>query len=183
MEDNRIVALYFERSEEAIEQSQKKYGRMLYTLGFSLLNNSEDAKESENDCYLTAWNKIPPDRPTFLGAYLAKIERYLCMNILKKRTAEKRPTFCEASEELLECIPDTDTVENSMTAGALREVINRFLRSLSDTERYIFVRRYFYNEPLSTIAGNLCFSEGKIKSILFRSREKLKKLLEEEKLL
>lgn len=181
MEDREIVALYFARNEAALAESQRKYGRMLYNLAMSLLHSREDSEECENDTYLSAWNKIPPERPIYLGAYLSKITRFLSMNILKKRSAEKRPeTVGTALEELEECIPDGDGVEKAFESRQIQAAINAFLRSLSSDDRYIFVRRYFYSEEVKTIAARLACSEGKVKTRLFRMRAVLKQRLEKE---
>ena len=181
MEDREIVALYFARNEAALAESKRKYGRMLLNLAVSLLQSREDSEECENDTYLSAWNKIPPERPIYLGAYLSKITRFLSMNILRKRSAEKRPeTVGTALEELEECIPDGDSVEKAFESRELKAVINSFLRSLSDDDRYIFVRRYFYSEEVKTIALRLSYSEGKVKTRLFRMRTVLKQRLEKE---
>ena len=179
MEDREIVALYFARNERAISETQRKYGRTLYALSLSLLGDSGDAEECENDTYLTTWNKIPPERPMFLGAFLCKITRFLSMNLLRKKGAEKRPkNINEALEELEECIPAGSSVEQMAENKELQKAINDFLRSLSSDDRYIFVRRYFYSESIQTIAFGLSFSEGRVKTRLFRMREQLKKTLE-----
>ncbi len=180
MDDKQIVDLYLARKESALRESQRKYGRMLCSLAMSLLKDAEDSKECENDTYFTAWKKIPPDRPEFLGAYLAKITRFLCMNFLRKKSAQKQPVVSEAIEELGECIPSGETVEGSMENKQLRAILNDFLRLLPADHRYIFVRRYFYAQSVKEIACSLSFSEGKVKTILFRMRGELKKRLEKE---
>ena len=181
MEDREIVALYFARNEAALAESKRKYGRMLLNLAISLLQSREDSEECENDTYLSAWNKIPPERPVYLGAYLAKITRFLSMNILRKRSAEKRPeTVGTALEELEECIPDSDGVEKALESRELKAAINAFLRVLSADDRYIFVRRYFYSEEVKAIAKRLSCSEGRVKTRLFRMRSLLQKRLEKE---
>ena len=116
MEDEKIVELYLLRNEEALGASKVKFGRMLLGLSQALLWNREDSEECENDTYLTAWNRIPPDRPSFLGAYLSKIVRYLSLNLLRKRNAGKRPETSLVLEELEECIPSSETVESALEA-------------------------------------------------------------------
>ena len=170
MEDEKIVELYLLRNEEALGASKVKYGRMLLGLSQALLWNREDSEECENDTYLTAWNRIPPDRPSFLGAYLSKIVRYLSLNLLRKRNAGK-------------CIPSSETVESALEAGCLREAIDRFLGTLPAESRAVFLRRYFYAEPVQRIAFELGFTQGKVKTLLFRARGQLKALLEKEELL
>ena len=119
MEDEKIVELYLLRNEEALGASKVKYGRMLLGLSQALLWNREDSEECENDTYLTAWNRIPPDRPSFLGAYLSKIVRYLSLNLLRKRNAGKRPETVLVLEELEECIPSSES--GSIPKSRLRE--------------------------------------------------------------
>lgn len=183
MEDEKIVELYLLRNEEALGASKVKYGRMLLGLSQALLWNREDSEECENDTYLTAWNRIPPDRPSFLGAYLSKIVRYLSSNLLRKRNAGKRPETSLVLEELEECIPSSETVESALEAGCLREAIDRFLGTLPAESRAVFLRRYFYAEPVQRIAFELGFTQGKVKTLLFRARGQLKALLEKEELL
>ena len=156
---------------------------MLLGLSQALLWNREDYEECENDTYLTAWNRIPPDRPSFLGAYLSKIVRYLSLNLLRKRNAGKRPETSLVLEELEECIPSSETVESALEAGCLREAIDRFLGTLPAESRAVFLRRYFYAEPVQRIAFELGFTQGKVKTLLFRARGQLKALLEKEELL
>ncbi len=140
MEDEKIVELYLLRNEEALGASKEKYVRMLLGLSQALLWNREDSEECENDTYLTAWNRIPPDKPSFLGAYLSKIVRYLSLNLLRKRNAGKRPETSLVLEELEECIPSSETVESALEAGCLREVIDRFLGTLPAESRAMFLR-------------------------------------------
>ncbi len=180
MEDHQIVGLYFARQERALSESQKKYGKMLLSLAMSLLKNMEDSKECENDTYLTAWNKIPPDEPLFLGAYLSKITRFLSLNLLRRRNAEKRVAENEALEELADCLSSNETVEDIFVHGQMKEALNRFVRTLPSEQRYIFVRRYFFAQPVSLIAHDLSFSESKVKTVLFRIRTKLRKELKKE---
>ena len=184
MEDAAIVDLYFDRDEEAIACSRDKYGRMLFGIALNILRLREDAEECENDTYFTAWNKIPPDKPTMLGAYLSRITRYLSLNRRKKDEAEKRPQRLSAIEsELLECLPDNETPETVFENGCLRETINSFIRVQKQEERIVFLRRYFYGDSIDKIAGRTGFSESKIKSILHRLRARLKETLEKEGLL
>ena len=183
MEDDAIVTLYWQRNEEALRASAEKYGSRLRGLAQRILADAHDAEECENDTYLTAWNRIPPDRPSFLGAYLSKIVRYLSLNLLRKRNAGKRPETSLVLEELEECIPSSETVESALEAGCLREASDRFLGTLPAESRAVFLRRYFYAEPVQRIAFELGFTQGKVKTLLFRARGQLKALLEKEELL
>ena len=183
MEDAEIVRMYFARSEEAIACSRSKYGRMLYGVSMNILCVREDAEECENDTYLTAWNKIPPDEPTLLGAYLSKIVRFLSLNRLKKETADKRPRIADVEEELILCLPDAETPETVIENGCLKQTLDDFLKGLKRDDRVVFLRRYFYGEPIGGISARTGFSEGRIKMILYHTRIKLKKKLEKEGLL
>ena len=184
MEDSEIVELYFARNEEAIAYSRGKYGKMLYGIALNILRVREDAEECENDTYFTAWNKIPPERPTLLGAYLSKITRFLSFNRRKAEAADKRPKTLAIENELLECLPDAgETPEEALISGCLREALNDFLHSLRQEERIVFLRRYFYGDPIARIAERTGFSEGKIKTLLFRVRGRLKEKLGKEGLL
>lgn len=188
MEDYRIVELFWARDEAAIRQSDSKYGRMLTHISFSMLSSREDAEECVSDTYIAAWNNMPSDRPDYLGAYLSKIVRRISVNRIRHRTRQKRGGggVEQLIEELAECIPD-GSAGSDVTAdyenGRLRDALNSFLASLDGEKRVIFVKRYFCSEPLADIAEQLDISEGKVKTVLFRTREALKKLLEKEDLL
>ncbi len=183
MEDRHIVNLYLMRKEEAIFHSQKKYGALLRSVAFGVLSDKEDAAECENDTYYTAWNKIPPDKPMYLGSYLSKITRFLALNLFTKKRAQKRMGATEAIEELYECIPSGESVEQQLEQGALREALNRFLASLPMDRRCVFVKRYFHMSSVSQIAKEYDLPEGTVKTLLHRTRLQLKALLEKEGLL
>ena len=182
MEDYRIVDLYWARNETAITESDRKYGGMLKSLSYSLLSSREDAEECVNDTYLDAWNAMPTARPEFLGAFLSKITRRISIDRWRREHREKRGGIA-AVEELNDCIPSESTVEGEYQNGVLAEAIYAFLASLPKEKRVIFLRRYFFSQPLSTIARELGMSEGKVKTVLFRLRERLRERLEAEKLL
>ena len=183
MEDHQIVDLYWSRSENAISETDRKYGRMLNSISFSLLSSPLDAEECLNDTYVAAWNSMPNDRPSFLGAYLSKIIRRISVSRFRSMHAEKRGGACELVEELSECIPDESDVVLDYENGRLANALNRFLASLDERKRAVFVRRYFYSQSIDQIAFEMRIKSGSIKSILSRSRDSLKKMLEEEKLL
>ena len=183
MEDRQIVNLYLMRQEEAIKQSEIKYGALLRSVALAILDSREDAAECENDTYFTAWNKIPPDKPGYLGSYLSKITRFLALNRYQKATAKKRAGESTPLEELYECIPSEQTVEGQLEAGALRDAINRFLRALSAEKRCVFIKRYFHMASIERIAKEYGMTESKVKTVLFRTRAEFKTLLEKEGLL
>lgn len=184
MEDCRIVDLFWDRSERAICETDQKYGRMLTGISFSLLASREDAEECVNDTYLAAWQRMPEDRPTYLGAFLSKIVRRISIDRFRSQHRKKRDGGIEVLlDELAECIPDSATVETEYENGRLTELLNRFIGSLNEEKRVIFVMRYFSSLPLGDIAEKLRISEGKVKSVLFRTREALRSELEKEGLL
>lgn len=183
MEDHQIVDLYWSRSESAISETDRKYGRMLNSISFSLLSSKEDAEECLDDTYVAAWNAMPNDRPTFLGAYLSKIIRRISVSRYRSSHAQKRGGAAELIEELSECIPDGSDVVCDYENGRLQKALDAFLLSLDKEKRAVFVRRYFYSQPIEQISVEMGIKSGSIKSILFRTREALRKTLEEEKLL
>lgn len=153
MEDPEIINLFFIRSEDAIRELSKKYGHVLQKLSQNILNNSLDAEECVNDAYLGAWNSIPPQKPNCLLPYICRIVRNLSIKKYHANTAKKRNSFYDvALEELGDCIPDSNTVEDSCTAQELTKVLNYFLRTLNRNDRILFMRRYWFSDSLPAIA-------------------------------
>ncbi len=185
MEDSQIVTLYWERNEQAIQATATKYGRYCYTIAYNILFNKEDADESVNDTYMSAWERIPPHRPSVLSTFLGKITRRISLNKWRYKTTAKRGggEVVLAINELDECIPSGQSVEQTVELKELSKAINRFLGSLPEVERDLFVSRYWFLASINEISKQFQFSESKTKSMLFRSREKLRKLLLEEGLL
>ncbi len=182
MTDNEIVALFWERNEQAIEETERLYGRYMHYIANEILHNDESAKEIVNDTYLKAWNSIPPERPSPLKAFLGRITRQLSLNRLEENRAQKRGggQSVLALDELEECIPDR-SAENEIGGRIdLCDSINRFLRRLPLEQRRIFIRRYWYMSTISDIAVSYRMSESKVLSMLFRLRKKLKEHLTKE---
>ena len=180
MEDFQIVDLYWARSECAIEQTQQKYGRMLTSISTSLVPTPQDAEECVSDTYLAAWNSMPEERPTYLGAFLSKIERRISIDKFRSLRAGKRGGAQALIDELTDCIPSDCDLQADYDNQRLAEALNTFLRSLDEEKRYTFIRRYYYSDSVSDIARRLRVSEGKVKTLLFRMRNSLRKCLEEE---
>ncbi len=182
MTDDKIIELYEKRMETAIEETDRTYGRYFHSIAYGILWDHGDAEEVVNDTYLKAWNTIPPERPRHLKAFLARITRHLSINRMEQNTAKKRGAgqYELVLEELAECIPDTDGGEDMENLMALRDTLNNFLLSLPHEARIVFVRRYWHTQPIGVIAKELGMSESKIKSMLMRTRNKLKKTLTEE---
>lgn len=182
MTDEKIIELYWERSEIAVEETDRAYGRYFHSVAYGILWDYEDAKEMVNDTYLKAWNTIPPERPNHLKGFLGRITRQLSINRLEQNTAQKRGggQYSLALDELAECIPDEDSGEDIADLTALRDTMNTFLRSLPPETRKVFIRRYWHTQSIGQIAKDFRMSESKVKSILMRTRNKLKKILTEE---
>ena len=182
MEDAQIVELYLSRDETAIEHTSCKFGRRLRTLSYGITLDAQTAEECENDTYLKAWNTIPPHTPReHLYGFLARITRNLSLDCCRRRTRLKRSAFlCELSAEMEQCIPAPDDAACRLEDAALREVINNFLRSLSEEKRNIFLRRYWYLNSIVEISNRFSLSESKVKTTLFRCRKQFREYLEAE---
>lgn len=180
MEDGQIIELYFQRSEEAIRQTEAAHGHKLYTLSYRILKNKEDAEESVSDTYLKAWETIPPTRPTYFYAYLAKICRFICFGRLDWQNAAKRKAeIVELTAEMELCIPD-DTQQLQVERQELGRLLNEFLATLNEESRKIFMRRYWYADSIAEIAQRFGLGESKVKTRLFRARNELRSFLQKE---
>ena len=180
MKDDEIIALYFRRDEDAIRQTEFAYGGKLYNLSYRLLWNREDAEESVSDTYMKAWENIPPTKPTFFYAYLAKICRFLAMGKLDWNNAAKRKAeVVELSDEMENCIPDLSR-EMQIRSQELGALLNEFLGTLSPENRQIFMRRYWYAESIAEIAQRFHLGESNVKTKLMRTRNALRSFLEKE---
>ena len=182
MEDIQIVDLYFRRSEQALDETAHKYGKYLFSIAYNILCSNRDAEEAVNDTYLGAWHSIPPHRPNRLSTYLGKITRRISLEKWKMMRTQKRGggEVPLALEELSECIPGNETPQQTIELKELTRSINTFLETLPETEQRIFVSRYWYLTPIKTIAKQFGFSESKVKSMLSRTRGKLKNHLKKE---
>ena len=184
MDDSRIIELFEQRDERAIAESNVKYGQLCTRVAMNILQNAQDAEDCVNDTYLKAWNAIPPARPARLGAFLAKITRNLSLDRYRASHAAKRGEYMleESLDELGECIPAGEHARPDTEAEARRigECITRFLGRQTPDARDVFICRYFYADSLESIARDFGFSESKVKSMLHRTRHKLRKYLESE---
>lgn len=185
MEDHQIVALYWDRNELAIRETEAKYGRWCHTIARNILVSREDAEECVNDTWWAAWDRIPPNRPAILSSFLAKITRRISLNKWRSRTAAKRGggEVPLALEELSEVIAGGYDAEHILQQKELEAAIRNFVAALPETERDVFVCRYFLLAPLSQISQKFGFSMSKTKSMLFRTRQKLRTYLNKEGLL
>jgi len=180
--DEEIIALYWQRAEEAIRATAQKYGSYCYSIAHSILARSEDAEECVSDTWLRAWNAIPPQRPRNLAVWLGRIVRNLSLDRLRRLSAEKRGGGQGdlVLGELEECIPAAQQVENVAEDREITRAIERFLHRQTPQKRRIFLRRYWFMDPLRTIADEMNLSENQIASILFRMRRALRQFLEKE---
>ena len=182
MNDKNIVDLYFNRDEEAITQTDKKYGRYCYSIAYNILANKEDAEESVSDTYMTAWRAIPPRRPSVLSTFLGKITRHISIDRWRERSAYKRGggEVTLALEELEDCVAGLQNVEMEYERKELIRAYVKFLDALPVTERRVFLCRYWYVDSVEAIAEKFGFSQSKVKTMLYRTRAKLRKQLAEE---
>lgn len=181
MEDQNILDLYFQRSEQAIAETDRKYGGYCYSVAYNILYNREDSEESVSDAYLQAWNTIPPRRPNILRAFLAKLTRHISIDRWRKLSAQKRGggEMILALEELDACA-ETRNPETTLQSKELVQLLNRFLQGLPEVERNVFLCRYWYLDSIQTISQFTGFTESKVTSMLHRTRGKLRKLLSQE---
>lgn len=184
MDDEKIIELFFNRSEQAIEEVDKKYGKTCHNISYNILHNKLDAEECVNDAYLGAWNAIPPARPNPLLTYLCKIVRNLSLKRYEFNTAIKRnSTYDVAMEELESCLSSPETVESEIALKELTHIIENFLDSLSTENRVIFLRRYWFSDTYSDIAARVGMTEKNVSVRLTRIRENLRNYLKEREVL
>lgn len=180
MTDAQIIALYWERKEEAIRETEVAYGRKLYAISDKILHSAQDAEESVSDTYMKAWETIPPQKPQFFFAYLAKICRNFSLSRLQWNAAAKRNAeVVSLTQEMERCIPDR-SYKREPEGEELGKLLNRFLDSLSPENRLIFMRRYWYTDSVREIAARYHISQSKVKTQLHRTRKKLQQFLERE---
>ncbi len=181
MDDKQIVELYWARQESAILETEKKYGRYCHYIAYQILADDEDAKEIVNDTYLKAWNTIPPNRPDPLKPYVGTISRQLALNRYESQHTQKRGgQVALVLDELAECIPDTDSGEDIGESVALSDTLSRFLWTLPERTRIMFVRRYFYMSPVAEIAADFSMKESAVTMLMLRTRRKLAQFLKKE---
>lgn len=182
MDDPKIIDLYWERSESAIAETDRKYGKFCFGLAMNVLNNQEDAQECVSDTYLATWNALPPNRPVHLMAFLGKLTRRIAISRWRGNTRVKRGggqiRLC--LEELRECASTQPSPEEKVLGQEVCDALKRFLEALPEEERIVFVRRYFLLTPVAQIGESLGFTEAKVTSMLHRTRKKLRTQLTKE---
>lgn len=176
MEDSRIVELYWQKNADAIKETDRKYGPYCFTIADNILHNKEDSEECVNDTWLNAWNAMPPQKPTKLQLFLAKITRNLAFNLFNSRSAQKRGggEINLVLDELAECLAGESDVESEYEEKALGECVRLFVRSLPQRDGNVFVRRYFFTESVAEIAKRYDLTTNNVMVILSRTRKKLK---------
>ena len=178
IEDEKIIELFSQRSEEAIRELDIKYGKVYQKLSYNIVNNRQDAEECVNDAYLGTWNAIPPAKPDPLLTYVCKIVRNISLKIYYRKEAAKRSShYTIAMEEIETCIADPNTVEAEIEARELARMIESFLDTLTQKERVIFMLRYAYMDNYADIAERVGISEKNVSVRLTLIRQKLKDYL------
>ena len=180
MDDSKIIELFFARNQEAIQQTDKIYGRRLFLLADRIVQNEQDAEESVSDTYMKAWDTIPPQRPVHFFAYIAKICRNLALKRVDWKNAQKRSAEIVAlTQEMEGCIPDASQ-DARIEARELGRLLDAFLRTLTPENQMVFLRRYWYADSVSDLSAMTGGSPNRVSLRLFRVREKLKKRLIKE---
>lgn len=185
MEDHQILDLYFQRSEQAIQETDTKYGNYCFRIAYQILASREDAQESVSDTYLAAWDAIPPKRPLLLSAFLGRITRNVSIDRWRTRSAYKRGggEFSLCLEELTNCTSGQPSVEDQQIQKEVVQTLNVFLKQLPETERKVFVCRYWYMDSIRDISEDFGISQTRVTTMLHRTRERLRKQLKKEGLL
>ncbi len=180
IEDEKIIEMFFDRSEQGIRELDNKYGKICHNLSYNIVNSRQDAEECVNDAYLGAWNTIPPKRPNPLLSYIVKIVRNISMNIYYRKDAAKRSShYTVAMEEIENCLAAPNTVEAEIEARELARIIESFLDTLTVENRVIFMRRYWFADSCKDIAEFVGLTEKNISVRLTRIRQKMKEYLAE----
>lgn len=182
MDDNSIVELYLNRDDTAILHTSQRFGIRLRSLAYGITCDIQTAEECENDTYFEAWRLIPPREPRdYLYAFLARITRHISISRCRERSRLKRSAYlCELSAEMEQCIPSPDDMACRIDDMVLREAINNFLASLEEEKRNLFIRRYWFLDSITDISKRFALSESKVKTTLFRCRNRLREYLEKE---
>ena len=182
MEDRDIVELFWQRSSQAIQETDSKYGKYCHTIAYNICQSNEDSEECVNDTWLSAWNMMPDKRPNTLRALLGSICRNFALDRWRKNHRQRRGggEAALALEELSECIPAGQNIENELLTKELGEAVKSFVNGLGQDERNVFIARYYFLAQISEIAEKHNFTAGKTKMMLHRSRIKLQRFLKEE---
>jgi len=180
LDDRTIIELYFARDEQAIKETDTKYGKLCYRIANNILNNDEDSQECVNDTYVGVWNTIPPTRPNNFKAFVCRITRNLSLKRIETATRQKRSQATVVSlDELAEILPD-ENIADGVTDETIGKAISDFLRGQKEDVRNVFVRKYYFFDSIGEIAKRYGFTESKVKNMLYHTRNKLKDYLIKE---
>jgi len=184
LDDDKIIGLYWDRNEKAIEETDFKYGKYLYTISYNILHDRLDSEECLNDTYLGTWNRIPPARPNIFKVFLTRIMRNIAIDRFRKNTARKRiPSEMTVSlDELDECLAVESPEEEYVMREAGR-IINSYLQGLADRAEFVFICRYYYADKISEIAKMLNVSDPTVNRELKKMRDEIRDLLQKEGLM
>ena len=184
MDDESIVELYWQRSEQAIPETTARYGNYCHVIAYNILNNLEDSDECVNDTWLNAWNSMPKNRPTRLAPYLGKLTRWLALSRLRDNNSLRRGggEISLTLDELSESLDSGECVETRVEENELASIVQDFLNSIDETQRTVFIARYWYASSIKEISEKFGFSQSKVSSMLMRTRYALRKHLEVEEL-
>ena len=182
MTDEGIVSLYWNRDEQAITETDLKYGKYCFTIAYNILCNKEESDECVNDTYNKAWNSMPPQRPVILSAFLGKITRNISLNRYKENNAKKRggsqlPLILDELGDIASDMPGPD---DELIRKQMVQAINDFLKYLSADKRVMFIRRYWYFDSVKNICLRYGFGQSKVLVMLKRTRDKLAEYLKKE---
>lgn len=181
MEDFQIIELYWNRSQNAITETDRKYGPFCHKIAMNILTNPYDSEECVNDTYYRAWDTMPPKRPDSLSSYLGRIVRNLSISRFRANRAQKRYTGMEQLlSELDDCIPSSDSVEQAIEDEQLSEIISSWLYTLESDDRILFVRRYWNGDAVNELAKECGITPNKMAQRMLRLRKKLKTHLEKK---
>ena len=180
MDDLMIIELYFARNEKAIQETDKKYGKLCFSVANNILSNIADSEECVNDTYLSVWNKIPPTRPKNFMAFICQIVRFLSMKKLDFNCALKRSQNMTVSYTELEDVLPSSHFSPDWEYTDIGKIISKFLWQEKEDSRNVFIRKYYFYDSISDIASRYSFTESKVKNMLYHSRIKLRKFLKKE---
>lgn len=178
--DEQIIELYWQREEQAIKETDKKYGQFLFRIAYNILHERSDCEECQNDTYLGVWNAIPPTKPTVFPAFITRIMRRIALDRYKEKTAKRRipSEYTVSMEDLKDTLHSNETVDLEYAAEELGKIISDYVRSLTDRRRYIFIDRFYLAESVDTIASDLAISVPTVYREIDKIKQGLKTYLE-----
>uniref|UniRef100_UPI0040576AFC RNA polymerase sigma factor n=1 Tax=Agathobacter sp. TaxID=2021311 RepID=UPI0040576AFC len=180
IDDLKIIDLYFERDEQAIKETDAKYGKLCHSIAYNILNNHEDSEECVNDTYVGVWNAIPPTRPNNFMSFVCKIARNLSLKRLEFMKREKRSQAVLVSLDELETVLPDNRFAPYTSIEELGSLISSFLRNQKDDARKVFIRKYYFFDSIRDIAERYSYTESKVRNMLFHTRNRLKEYLKKE---